>query len=68
MPKPNGFVHAVLEAYNNHRALIHRPDDVWTTILMQFSFFVSANAEQLSAHFAAHDGREQLIGLMRRAT
>ncbi|KAG2091026.1 uncharacterized protein F5147DRAFT_780138 [Suillus discolor] len=60
MPKPNGFVHTVLEAYNNHRALILRPDDVWTAILIQFSFFVSAHAEQLSGHFAAH-GREELI-------
>lgn len=61
MPKPNGFVHTVLEAYNNHRALILRPDDVWTAILIQFSFFVSANAEQLCAHFVAHDDREELI-------
>ncbi|KAG2049580.1 hypothetical protein BDR06DRAFT_975080 [Suillus hirtellus] len=39
MPKPNEFVHTVLEAYNNHRALTLRPDDVWTAILIQFSFF-----------------------------
>jgi hypothetical protein len=61
MPKPNGFVHTVLEAYNNHRALILRPDDIWTAILNQFSFFVNANAEQLRAHFVAQDGREELI-------
>ncbi|KAG2148746.1 uncharacterized protein EDB93DRAFT_1144715 [Suillus bovinus] len=61
MPKPNGFVHTVLEAYNNHRALILRPDDVWTAILIQFSFFVNANAEQLRAHFAVHDGLEELV-------
>ncbi|KAG1769722.1 hypothetical protein EV702DRAFT_978523 [Suillus placidus] len=61
MPKPNGFVHTVLEAYNNHRGLILRPDDVWTAILTQFSFFVSANAEQLRSHFAAHEGQEKLI-------
>lgn len=47
MPKPNGFVHTVLEAYNNHRALILRPDDIWTAILMQFNFFMSPNTEQL---------------------
>ncbi|KAG1754475.1 hypothetical protein EDB19DRAFT_1925451 [Suillus lakei] len=57
MPKPNGFVHTVLEAYNNHRALILRPDDVWTAILIQFSFFVNANAEQLRVH----EGKEDLI-------
>ncbi|KAG2065790.1 hypothetical protein BDR04DRAFT_1107843 [Suillus decipiens] len=61
MPKPNGFVHTVLEAYNNHRALILRPDDVWTAILIQFSFFVNANAEQLRGHFMAQDDREELI-------
>ncbi|KAG2124897.1 hypothetical protein DEU56DRAFT_916837 [Suillus clintonianus] len=60
MPKPNGFVHTVLEAYNNHCGLILRPDDVWIVILTQFSFFVSANTEQLRSHFVAHEGQEEL--------
>ncbi|KAG1723540.1 uncharacterized protein EDB91DRAFT_1240090 [Suillus paluster] len=50
MPKPNGFVHTVLEAYNNHRGLILCPDDVWTAILTQFNFF-----------FVAHEGKEEFI-------
>ncbi|KAG1727902.1 hypothetical protein EDB19DRAFT_1897472 [Suillus lakei] len=49
MPKPNRFVYTMLEAYNNCCTLILRPDDIWTTILIQFSFFV------------AHEGKEELI-------
>lgn len=33
----NGFVRAALEAYNQHRHLVIRPDDVWITILTQLS-------------------------------
>ncbi|OJA16068.1 hypothetical protein AZE42_11386 [Rhizopogon vesiculosus] len=61
IPKDNGFVHTVLEAYNDHRALILRPDDVWTAILIQFSFFVNAHVEQLRAQFVAHDGKKELV-------
>lgn len=42
IPQKNGFVNTVMEAFNNHRGLIIRPDDVWLAILMQFSCFVNA--------------------------
>jgi len=32
-----GFVHAAIEAYNQHHHLIIRPDDIWITILTQLS-------------------------------
>ncbi|KAJ7235154.1 hypothetical protein B0H12DRAFT_150285 [Mycena haematopus] len=57
----NGFVNTVLDAYNQHRALVIRPDDVWLTILSQFNFFVNANAELLRANFVAHEGKKELI-------
>ncbi|KAF8188894.1 hypothetical protein K438DRAFT_1972077 [Mycena galopus ATCC 62051] len=57
----NGFVNTVLAAYNEHRALVIRPDDVWLTILSQFNFFVSANAELLRANFVAHGGKKELV-------
>ncbi|KAG6371849.1 hypothetical protein JVT61DRAFT_8846 [Boletus reticuloceps] len=45
LPQRNGFVHIVIEAYNRHRTLIIRPDDVWLAILTQFCFFINGNAE-----------------------
>ncbi|KAH7922265.1 hypothetical protein BV22DRAFT_1037655 [Leucogyrophana mollusca] len=60
LPQRNGFVHTVLEAYNRHRALIIRPDDVWLAILVQFSFFVNGNAELLRKNFVAHEGKKEL--------
>ncbi|KAI9675291.1 MAG: hypothetical protein M1817_001194 [Caeruleum heppii] len=57
----NGFVNAVLDAYNAHHALIIRPDDVWITILSQFNLYVNANAERLRSLFVAHEGRKTLI-------
>ncbi|KAF7336348.1 hypothetical protein MVEN_02183300 [Mycena venus] len=61
IPDRNGFVNTVTKAYNNHHALVIRPDDVWLTILCQFHFFINANAELLRANFVSHEGRQQLV-------
>ncbi|KAJ7604153.1 hypothetical protein FB45DRAFT_851370 [Roridomyces roridus] len=50
-----------MEAYNHHRALVIRPDDVWLAILSQFNFFINANAEVLRANFVAHEGQRKLL-------
>src|SRR3984957_10703646 len=60
-PCQNGFVHTVLEAYNHHRALIIRPDDVWLAIILLFSRFVNGNAEELRSQFVSHDGKQELV-------
>jgi hypothetical protein len=60
-PSKNGFVHTVTDAYNNHNALSIRPDDVWLTIVIQFSFFINGNAELLRSQFVAHDGKKELV-------
>lgn len=48
----------LLESYNRHRALVLRPDDVWLAILLQFNFFVNANAEALRSQFVSHSGQK----------
>jgi len=60
VPQRNGLVHTLLEAYNEHRALVLRPDDVWVAIVTQFSFFVNAHAEELRSLFVAHEGKREL--------
>ncbi|KAJ7455062.1 hypothetical protein FB451DRAFT_1278344 [Mycena latifolia] len=60
IPNENGFVNTVLSAYTGHYALILCPDDVWLTIVSQFSFYVNANAELLRANFVAHEGKKEL--------
>ncbi|KAJ7757015.1 hypothetical protein B0H16DRAFT_1537706 [Mycena metata] len=54
VPNNNGL------PYNDHHALVIRPDDVWLAILSQFNFFVNANAEALRASFVAHAGKREL--------
>jgi hypothetical protein len=61
IPSNNGFVNTILAAYNEHRALVIRPDDVWLAILTQFNFFINANAEILRSQFVSHKGKRQLI-------
>ncbi|KAJ7679974.1 hypothetical protein B0H17DRAFT_1232646 [Mycena rosella] len=61
VPQNNGFVWTLIQAYNQHHALVIRPDDVWLTILSQFNFFVNARAELLRANFVAHEGKKELI-------
>ncbi|EDR02943.1 uncharacterized protein LACBIDRAFT_331964 [Laccaria bicolor S238N-H82] len=61
VPKRNGLVHTIVEAYNRHRHLCLRPDDIWTTILIQFNFFVNRRSEQLRSQFVAHKGKKELV-------
>ena len=59
----NGLVHTIVNAYNQHHALVLRPDDIWLCILTQFNLFVNGEgrAEQLRSVFVAHEGKEQLV-------
>ena len=59
-PSTNGFVHSAIQAYNTHHHLIIRPEDVWFSILTQFSLYVNANAESLRGKFVAHEGKKEL--------
>ncbi|KAJ7214949.1 hypothetical protein GGX14DRAFT_609857 [Mycena pura] len=61
IPSKSGFVHTVIKAYSDHHNLVIRPDDVWLSIVCQFSFFVNANAEVLRANFVAHEGKKELV-------
>ena len=56
----NGLVNTVLAAHNQHHALVLRPDDIWLTIVTQFSFFVNKHAEQLRGRFVAHTGQKHI--------
>ena len=56
----NGFVASAITAYSRHHHLRIRPDDVWTAILTQFSFYVNAHAEELRSRFVAHEGKTLL--------
>jgi hypothetical protein len=61
IPRSNGFVETVIQAYNGHHALIIRPDDVWLAILTQFNFFVNGKAEMLRSHFVHREGQKHLV-------
>ncbi|KAM7207358.1 protein of unknown function (DUF4419) domain containing protein [Naviculisporaceae sp. PSN 640] len=43
----NGFVHACIEAYNEHHNLVLRPEDIWFAILTQLSSYINAHADHL---------------------
>ena len=57
----NGFVYSCIYAYNNHHKLSIRPDDVWISILTQFSFYVNAYAEDLRDKIVSHKNKKDLI-------
>ncbi|XP_037039499.1 uncharacterized protein LOC119076694 [Bradysia coprophila] len=60
-PSNNGFVRTVINCYNNHHNLVIRPDDIWTAILTQFSFYINKNAEELRNQFVNFDGKKELV-------
>jgi hypothetical protein len=56
----NGFVYAATRAYNGHHHLILRPDDIWLSIMTQFSFYINARAEEFRDKFVSFDGKKEL--------
>lgn len=60
-PRPNGLVHTVLDAYNQHYHLTLRPDDIWIAILSQLSAYINANSETLRHKFVTHDDKKELV-------
>jgi hypothetical protein len=59
-PSANGFVDAATQAYNQHRHLKIWPEDVWLSILIQFSSYINAHSEELRGSFVAHEGKKKL--------
>ncbi|XP_037044781.1 uncharacterized protein LOC119080492 [Bradysia coprophila] len=57
----NGFVGTVIDCYNNHHNLIIRPDDIWTVILTQFSFYINNKAGEFRREFVNFDGKKELL-------
>ena len=60
IPYGNGFVNGIIRAFNQDIHLVLRPDDVWLTILSQFSLYVNGNAEALRHLFVTHEGQKTL--------
>jgi uncharacterized protein DUF4419 len=57
IPYRNGFVDGVIRAFEQDLHLVLRPDDVWLSILTQFSMFVNSSAEAVRGLFVAHKGK-----------
>ncbi|KAI1384673.1 uncharacterized protein F4822DRAFT_369852 [Hypoxylon trugodes] len=56
----NGFVHACVDAYNEHHCLVIRPEDVWFAILTQFSAYVNSHSDELRKRFCSHEAQQEL--------
>ena len=54
-------MHTIVEAYNKHRHLRLRVDDIWTAILIQFNFFVHGRSKKLRTQLVAHQGKKELV-------
>jgi len=55
-----GLADTMFSAYKNHHNLVLRPDDIWTAILVQFSYYVNAHSEQLRSKFVTFEGKKDL--------
>jgi hypothetical protein len=56
----NNFVNAFLQAYNYHKTLRLRPDDIKLQLLMIISTFINNNAEMMRPFFVDHKGKKEL--------
>jgi len=57
----NSFVNVVLVAYVRHHNLVISPDDVWISLMVQFSFYLNANSEALRHQFVDFEGKKKLV-------
>jgi hypothetical protein len=57
----NGFIDALLRAYDEHHHLKIRPEGVWSTILVQLKVYINENAEQLRSLCVQHEGQKGLV-------
>lgn len=55
-----GLIGSVLTAYSTHQNLQLRPDDIWITLLAQFSSYVNGRAEELRDKIVDHEGQKEL--------
>jgi len=60
IPYGNGLVDGITRAFQQDLHLVLRPDDIWLSILTQFSMFVNGNSEHLRTQFVAHEGKKEL--------
>ena len=58
----NGFVGTILRAYNEHRHLVLRPDDVWLAITTAFGLYINSGhrAEEMRRHFVDFEEKKVL--------
>ena len=57
----NNFINAFLDAYNRHKTLVIRPDDIKLQILTIISICVNNNSEKFRSYFVDHEGKKDLI-------
>ncbi|EGC37875.1 hypothetical protein DICPUDRAFT_76541 [Dictyostelium purpureum] len=57
---PNSFVYSCWKAYNQHHHLEIRPDDVYMSIMVQFSLYVNKHAETFRDRLVDFQGKEKL--------
>ncbi|EFA78133.1 hypothetical protein PPL_08782 [Heterostelium album PN500] len=57
---PNSFVKSCILAYSDHHRIVLRPDDIWISIMTQFSFYLNANSEQLREKLVDFQGKKEL--------
>jgi len=64
MSLSHGLVSGLISAYSRHYNIELRPDDFWSAVLVQFSFYLNANAEELRSRFVDFQGKRKLIVYM----
>lgn len=57
---PNGFLNAVLAAYNHHKELVLRPDDLLIAVVVALAHCTHTNNDKLKAKYGAPGGRKRV--------
>ena len=57
----NGFIGAIFKAYNEHRHLVLRPDDIWLAITTALAHYINKHAEKMRGTFVEHEDKKELV-------
>lgn len=57
----NSLISTIIIAYNYHKHLVLRPDDVWTNIIINLGIFIQNNSEKMKNIFVDFKGKKSLF-------
>ncbi len=61
LPFRHSLIGSLFEAYDHHRRIALRSDDIWISIMISLAQYIDNHAEEMRSYFVDHDGKKELL-------